>query len=159
VLVRDFLRALAGRFGGPLGTVDAACSNADRLAKLPGTIAAKGANTPERPHRPCRIIQLPEGELPVITPGQIAAAAAKLKDKPKITATVPEAEPDDRETALSALAALGSSRCVAYDEWLEIGMALHSVADDLLGDWDRWSKNALEKYEEGVCAAKWATFT
>jgi hypothetical protein len=158
LLLRNLLHALAGRFDGALGHVGKECSNADRLAKLPGSTAAKGPHTPERPHRPCRIVRLPQ-HLPVITGEQIREATAKLLGKPKVTAKVPPASPDDRARALAALAGLGNARSVDYQEWLEVGMALHDVADDLCGDWDRWSRGCLEKYEEGACAAKWATFT
>jgi hypothetical protein len=37
-------------------------------------------------------------------------------------------------------------------------MALHSVGDDLLTDWDDWSRQCPEKHGEAVCAAKWKTF-
>jgi hypothetical protein len=70
------------------------------------------------------------------------------------------ASPDDRELALSALAALKSSRFDDYDEWLHIGMALHAVdsSASMCAEWDRASRCMLDKYEEGACAAKWQTF-
>ncbi|MEP0921217.1 DUF3987 domain-containing protein [Leptolyngbya sp. ST-U4] len=44
-----------------------------------------------------------------------------------------------------------------YDTWLHVGMALHSVGDDLLADWDAWSRGA-SNYEPGVCETKWKSF-
>jgi hypothetical protein len=70
---------------------------------------------------------------------------------------------EDRELALSALAGLNISRADPYSGdggWLDVGMALHSVdsSDAMCGEWDRWSSRSSH-YEEGVCAAKWATFS
>jgi hypothetical protein len=67
---------------------------------------------------------------------------------------------DDRELALSCLAALNTRRAVAYSDWLAVGMALHSVdpSASMLAEWDRWSRSAPEKYTEGACSKKWATF-
>jgi predicted P-loop ATPase len=45
-----------------------------------------------------------------------------------------------------------------YDDWVKVGMALHSVGDDaLLADWIQWSAIS-GKFEPGVCEAKWRTF-
>jgi hypothetical protein len=66
---------------------------------------------------------------------------------------------DDREIAREALAHLGTSRAAGYGDWLAAGMALHSVGDDLLPDWDSWSRSCPEKYQPGACAAKWPTFS
>lgn len=64
---------------------------------------------------------------------------------------------DDIETARSALAGLRAERAEGYWDWLQIGMALKSVSDSLLPDWDNWSKRSA-KYAEGVCAGKWRSF-
>jgi hypothetical protein len=65
----------------------------------------------------------------------------------------------DRELALSALGGLSARRGVGYHDWLGVGMSLHSVATDLLGDWDAWSQRCCpEKYQEGACERKWKSF-
>jgi hypothetical protein len=64
---------------------------------------------------------------------------------------------DDIEIARSALAALRGERADGYDDWLRVGMALKSVTDSLLPDWDSWSRQS-PKYAEGVCAEKWPSF-
>lgn len=64
----------------------------------------------------------------------------------------------DRDRAVEALRKLSPSRADGYTDWLAVGMALHSVSEDLLGEWDRWSQNCQEKWEEGECARKWASF-
>jgi len=64
-----------------------------------------------------------------------------------------------REPLLSdILEALGFVEADDYDDWINIGMALHSQSIDLLGVWDSWSE-ASEKYTEGDCAAKWDGFS
>jgi hypothetical protein len=63
----------------------------------------------------------------------------------------------DRELALEALEHISSARAEGYHDWLAVGMALHSVSDDLLGAWDSWSK-ASRKFAEGICARKWRSF-
>ena len=64
----------------------------------------------------------------------------------------------DIERARSYLKALSPSRADDYDEWLQIGMALHSVGDDaLLAEWDNWSAQS-NKWECGECEKKWFSF-
>src|SRR5262249_12638633 len=56
---------------------------------------------------------------------------------------------------------LNKSRAVGYDDWLQVGMALHTVdpGPGMLEEWDTWSRLCPGKYEDGVCAEKWATFS
>jgi len=63
--------------------------------------------------------------------------------------------------ALEALRHLAPERAASYDPWLRVGMALHAVSDaeELLDAWDEWSKQSEGKYEPGICAVKWATFS
>ncbi len=65
----------------------------------------------------------------------------------------------DRELALSALNGLSASRASGYMDWLSVGMALHSVDESLMGEWDKWSRTCPEKYQDGVCARKWQSFS
>lgn len=76
------------------------------------------------------------------------------------TKTTPKAVPagtDDEAKARRALARLGRARADEYESWLQVGMALKSVSDDLLDDWDAWSRQSA-KYRAGDCAQKWPTF-
>jgi putative DNA primase/helicase len=59
-LLRVALHALAKQFDGPDGTVGVECHDARRIAKLPGTWARRGPHSPERPHRLCRLVYVPE---------------------------------------------------------------------------------------------------
>ncbi|MGB5768294.1 MAG: DUF3987 domain-containing protein, partial [Crocosphaera sp.] len=60
--------------------------------------------------------------------------------------------------ALSYLDALSSYRGDDYDDWLTVGMALHSVDDSLLNEWDKWSQQS-SKYKPGECEKKWKSFS
>jgi hypothetical protein len=64
----------------------------------------------------------------------------------------------DIDYALSYLNALSSFRADDYDQWLAVGMALHSVDDSLLDEWDRWSSQSA-KYKPGDCHQKWCSFS
>ncbi|MBE9190639.1 bifunctional DNA primase/polymerase [Gloeocapsopsis crepidinum LEGE 06123] len=64
----------------------------------------------------------------------------------------------DRQRILDALYSLKSDRADDYEEWKNIGMALHSTGDDsLLWEWDKWSQQS-SKYEDGECVKKWNSF-
>ncbi len=56
----DFLTVLDMWFSTEAVKIDTAVFNPARITKLYGTVAAKGANTPERPHRQSKIIRYPE---------------------------------------------------------------------------------------------------
>ena len=64
-LVKKVLQALAARFDTPDCKVDTTVSNPSRICKLPGTMACKGENTPDRPHRMARVIEAPAELSPV----------------------------------------------------------------------------------------------
>ncbi|MBD0362312.1 MAG: DUF3987 domain-containing protein, partial [Coleofasciculus sp. C3-bin4] len=63
----------------------------------------------------------------------------------------------DIEWALSYLSALNPCRADDYDDWLAVGMALHSVDDSLLNEWDGWSRQS-SKYKPAGCEKKWKSF-
>jgi hypothetical protein len=109
--------------------------------------------------------------LPGQSPGEVEAAPMLpwMVDMMQVRQRSRKASPDhnpegtdsaDIALALEALEALNKDRASNYDDWLHTGMALHSVSDGdvMLEAWDNWSKNCEEKYEEGRCAEKWATF-
>jgi hypothetical protein len=48
-----------------------------------------------------------------------------------------------------------AGRADDYDDWLAVGMALHSVGDDaLLDDWEQWSAQS-GKHKPSDCQRKW----
>ena len=58
-LVTQCLRSLSLLFSDDHVVIDAAVGNASRLAKVPGTLAAKGDSLPNRPHRLSRVLKVP----------------------------------------------------------------------------------------------------
>ena len=50
-IVKRCLQGLAARFNTTTVKIDEGVHNSARIWKLPGTLACKGDNTPERPHR------------------------------------------------------------------------------------------------------------
>ena len=62
------------------------------------------------------------------------------------------------DSALSYLNALNPERADDYDSWLRVGMALHTVDESLLTEWDRWSQQS-SKYQSGECDKKWRSFS
>jgi hypothetical protein len=55
--VQRFLRALAAKYNTPEVHIDAKVFNAARIVKVPGSIARKGDNVPDRPHRRAKILE------------------------------------------------------------------------------------------------------
>lgn len=58
-LVEDCLKVLSDMFTDDIAKIDTVNSNASRVCKLYGTLAQKGANTSERPHRMSGIVSAP----------------------------------------------------------------------------------------------------
>jgi hypothetical protein len=58
-VVERLLRALAHRFDSDRVKIDQKVFNPARLCKLPGTCARKGDDTPARPHRHARLLEVP----------------------------------------------------------------------------------------------------
>lgn len=90
------------------------------------------------------------------TPNPTPTAEATPKPM-QTTQPKPDTQWSERDWALSYLEALSPSRADSYHDWLNVGMALHSVDDSLLTDWDAWSR-ASTKYKPGECDKKWASF-
>jgi len=73
-LVKACLESLSERFSTDTVHVDTAVFNPARIWKLPGTLARKGENLPERPHRIARLMHCPE-PLEIVTTDQLRALA------------------------------------------------------------------------------------
>ena len=91
--------------------------------------------------------------------------APKEPERP-LTASVVAGEPvvcmsaaQPEVKARAALSVLNVLDFAAYEDWIEVGMALHSVGDaTLLIDWDEWSQGDPDNYQAGLCIEKWDTF-
>ena len=80
--------------------------------------------------------------------------------KAALTPVIPfptQTNDSDIERARSYLKAVNPIEADDYDVWVNIGMALHSVSDNLLFDWNSWSAQS-SKYEQGDCDRKWQSF-
>ncbi len=98
-LIADFLSVLDLWFSTEQVKIDTAVFNAARITKLYGTVARKGADTEERPHRRSRILRVPEGGAKETAIDLVRQVAGEL---PK--------EPEGRREAPRGAGAGGSSR-------------------------------------------------
>ena len=64
----------------------------------------------------------------------------------------------DREVAVAALPLLPAGLADSYQEWIEVGQALHSVDEGLLAEWIAWSRQspAFDSVED--CEQHWRSF-
>lgn len=74
------LKNLAAMFNTDAVKVDTTNSNPARICKLPGTLAQKGSNTPDRPHRMSRILSVPD-KIEVTSIEALTALANELPDE------------------------------------------------------------------------------
>lgn len=63
---------------------------------------------------------------------------------------------EDHSDLLDALSAIDPST-LNYQEWLDVGMALHESGLPL-DAWDEWSRRDAGRYHEGECERKWRGF-
>jgi putative DNA primase/helicase len=70
--VKRLVYAAAARLDTPRVKVDKSVHNPARIAKLPGTVARKGDESPDRPYRPVKILHRPE-EVVEVTWEQLVA--------------------------------------------------------------------------------------
>ena len=85
-LVKRFLESLDFLFTDSVVRVDTSVYNAARIAKIPGTMACKGDNTIERPHRVSSILNAPDVLLTCPT-AILEATAARLPVRPSKSLT------------------------------------------------------------------------
>ncbi len=160
-LIGAFLDELARTFGA---LVDKSVKDAARLARVPGTMNRRGHETSTRPFRLCHFLDVPECAGPVTTE-MIRGATEDMtrkrderERKKKNDRNFSSPDAVDRAKAVEALKHLSQTRAVHYTDWVSVGMALQNVADDLLDEWDAWSRGCPEKYEQGACAKAWKSF-
>jgi hypothetical protein len=111
-LIKRVLIELDRCFSGPAGSVDAKVHDAPRIAKLPGGWARKGPGTADRPHRPCRLVEVPD-TLMVVTREQLLQLADTSAD-PAQSAS----ENNGKASGFSGVATAGAKsipeRAIAY---------------------------------------------
>ena len=81
-LFKACLRAIAEKFNSDAVEIDQKVFNASRITKAYGSLAAKGANTDERPHRYSKILAVPK-PVGVVTREQLEALAETIADAKK----------------------------------------------------------------------------
>lgn len=108
-LVKTFLYALAEKFNTARVIIDRGVHDAPRISKLPGAWARKGTSTKDRPHRPCRLIHVPD-VVEIVSEDQIrreGSVEPKTEEQPKVTRPDPwmirASESDKRAYAQAAL--------------------------------------------------------
>lgn len=63
----------------------------------------------------------------------------------------------DAERAVAMLHCIDPTSRTSYDDWLEVGMALHHTDPGLLAAWVDWSKQ-MPNFDEAECLNKWESF-
>jgi DNA-binding MarR family transcriptional regulator len=138
---------------------DADAKDLSRVLRVPGTYNYKEAYGPNYPQvtwvrhdlsRRYTIADLEAVTRPFLTDGR--------ESKPTDTSREPLSEYERVEEALSRTSA---DRWTGYQDWIDMGMALHSwdSGHNGLSLWDRFSRSkAPEKWASGICESKWATF-
>jgi hypothetical protein len=97
-LIKACLSALSSLFSDNSAKVDTSTGNASRIFKLYGTLACKGDNIPERPHRRAAILAAPERRQ-VVTSEQLMALAAQAPQPKVQTLQSASASSRSRKTA------------------------------------------------------------
>lgn len=98
-------------------------------------------------------------DLPIADfPEYILPIEQEPKKREKSTST--ENEQVEYDKVLFAIQQLKKERTEDYENWIQLGMILHSLGQDELyfPVWDMWSRQS-SKYVHGECAKKWNTFT
>jgi len=129
-----------------------------RVLRVPGTLNRKKKYGPNFP-----TVEIIEADFsltwPILNLEAMSRPAAKTKPEkspsPQKNGSTPT---DDSERAAELLSRLDSHRADVYGEWLKVGMSLKGLGSAGFDLWDNWSKQS-QKYEAGVCAEKWPTFT
>jgi hypothetical protein len=117
-LLKGLLYQLAARHDLQSAKIDRSVHNASRIAKLPGTMARKGPDSAERPHRLCRLVFVPEPLVVVPTPTLQATLLALAGSAPAgLASPVPPTTPPPAPRAdrgLHVLIATSGSAEAAY---------------------------------------------
>ncbi|MEN6341043.1 MAG: hypothetical protein ABFC89_00625 [Methanospirillum sp.] len=96
-LIRRCLEALSARFSDEAVNVDITVSNAARIVRAYGTPNRKGANMPDRPHRPTALVAVPD-ELEAVPFELLQALADEVGPAPATATATGPAAPDGRTT-------------------------------------------------------------
>ena len=141
----------------------------ERIIKIPGTLSVKGdrenwrhARFAELPSAPYRSViwssateEKPTGDqAPAPTSG---TGSSRLLRRGTAPLTIERLD-TKIQLAANALGRLKRERCDEYDSWIKVGLSLSELGQIGLQLWETWSKKS-DKYQQGMCEAKWGTFT
>ena len=79
-LIERALKGLAQRFDTEQVHIDQTTFNQSRIMRLPGTLNCKGDGTPGRPHRPAKLLSIPD-EIQAVSTEQLEAIAVPVEQK------------------------------------------------------------------------------
>jgi hypothetical protein len=158
-IVKRILATLGDRFDTPLAKVDRATHDAPRIAKLPGTWARKGVDSPERPHRMATTVLVPP-TLEVVTVEQLEALSPSPgpgtngEASPSPWGGIPVTEPGGNLEAYVRRAIEGECGKITLSN--ERNNALNAAAFSL-GQLSTWpeldEQKAKEALHRAACAA------
>jgi len=134
-LVARVLRGLAFLFDDAQAIVDQTVANPARIWKLYGTVARKGDDTPERPHRLARLLEAPETLVPV------------AREQLEALAAVPPTEPPAERAATFGRA--GSAGKGDFD--LVAWIAAHGLTVEGPRKWGAQGAQGAERWIFPVC--------
>ena len=100
LLVQSLLNALAKRFSTDQVGVDTGVYNASRITKAYGTVARKGQDRPDRPHRLSKILSVPDGGAEIVSKELIVKAIRELTGTAGVTLPEREQSTDDEPSSL-----------------------------------------------------------
>lgn len=87
ILIKAVLKSLAARFDNEHSKIDQGVFNAARIVKAYGSLAGKGENTPERPHRLSKLVKPGNG---IVSREQLEAVAGELIESPAAEVSIPQ---------------------------------------------------------------------
>lgn len=73
----------------------------------------------------------------------------------RIQQEIPSNKEDDIRRAMKYASMLSEKRAYDYEDWIQVGFALHSVDSSLLPAWIEFSQKCTKKYKDGECEKKW----
>lgn len=102
--------------------------------------------------------------LPESSPSECDVATAPewllepLVHQPPTAAEVVAPTAVDAKRVPAMLACIDPLEHTSYDDWLQVGMAMHNTDPGLLKEWVKWSKQ-MPNFDEGECLRKWESFS
>lgn len=130
-LVKMLLDGLAKRFNTDQVGVDISVHNASRVFKLYGTVARKGQDRPDRPHRLSKILSVPDGGAGIVSKELIVKAIRELTVPAGVTLLDREQSTgDERSTATGNLGdfTLTKSKLILPEQFPEGGRHANLIA-------------------------------